>query len=1125
MFVLKDPRISRFADLIIETLEHAGVRVVPLIALRNPLDVISSIDKRGLYLPEDHTDADSALVWLRHMLDADWRTRSHPRVIVSYESIMKDWRAQLRKIAHTGMVEFLYGPDEIATLVEEFITPKQRNFASSAVDVIHNPMLRGWISDAYSALRILEQESASKNALSQLDEIRSSFNSASPLIFGLLDSAKAFSNDRLSRNLAEAEHVSQKREAETTQLITVLEAAEVDHKQRIESLQTEIAAVKSTLIARDASLVELTRQVGDASSALRHQEQIALHLSNDVQQHQAKSADLARSLSEKEEELQARLAQANAANEAVQQRDQSLRNLEAEKQVLQERIADLQKLVDDKLVALDAATEQTSKAEQSIRDREEVIAQLQSQRVQLETRLSALGKVLEGKEARIAAELERTAKFEASLRDSATEIAHLSQQRTMLQSEKNGLEIEVSKLTAARDTIDIQASEKERIIQELTSLVESRAIALGAAEMQPRETLQVADKRRVHAANLNDELERQLREADSRIAELEHQLRQTIECWKSERDDLTSTHRDEIVSAQKLIARVRQETDVIHDTYRNSTSWRLTKPVRAIKRFRLSIGGLVGAVPVALRHGGGVMPSAQKAMRIFRAEGVSGIRRRIEIVRFRSDASRRYELPTVSSHSANSPNVDFSTQPTLTESCGVPTEVTRTPSHTLSLFEDAVTEQKLKILDEQLPLETQAVIWKRSDAASPAGNQNFHERLLGYATQYPAGLIVSFTHDNYQNVVGGLQICAQSEEKAFREDGFTYLCLHPYQPLPMLAPNCAPETFMFQAIINGVDVGAVSARTLIEALAAASTNRGRCAFIVHSLLGHSPEILELIAKAMPHAIPIFWIHDMFAICPNYALLRNGISFCGAPSISSNSCNICAFGADRARHQWRVKNLFSAIPFRIISPSEAASEFWGAAVDFEHQDILVAPHISLVEEGNVPAITPRDSSTAVRIAFLGYPGIHKGWPFFKQLATQFRGDNRYEFFHFGQDNSMSKNITFERVITSTDDRQAMIRLMRSRDIDIAFLWSTCFETFSFTAHEAILSGAIILTTETSGNIAALVRRTGLGYIIKSDAEVFLAFENGSLGAAVKEQRSARRSKFTADFSSMSRRFVS
>ncbi len=61
LFVLKDPRICRFAPLILSILNELKVGAVAILPIRNPLEVAASLGERdGL------TRAKSLLLWLRH---------------------------------------------------------------------------------------------------------------------------------------------------------------------------------------------------------------------------------------------------------------------------------------------------------------------------------------------------------------------------------------------------------------------------------------------------------------------------------------------------------------------------------------------------------------------------------------------------------------------------------------------------------------------------------------------------------------------------------------------------------------------------------------------------------------------------------------------------------------------------------------------------------------------------------------------------------------------------------------------------------------------------------------------------------------------------------------------------
>jgi hypothetical protein len=85
LFVMKDPRVSRFVPLWLRVLERVDARPVFVIMLRNAYDVAASLTKRDCFDPDD-----SLLLWLRHTIDAELATRNHPRSFVRYERLLSD---------------------------------------------------------------------------------------------------------------------------------------------------------------------------------------------------------------------------------------------------------------------------------------------------------------------------------------------------------------------------------------------------------------------------------------------------------------------------------------------------------------------------------------------------------------------------------------------------------------------------------------------------------------------------------------------------------------------------------------------------------------------------------------------------------------------------------------------------------------------------------------------------------------------------------------------------------------------------------------------------------------------------------------------------------------------------
>ena len=60
-----------------------------------------------------------------------------------------------------------------------------------------------------------------------------------------------------------------------------------------------------------------------------------------------------------------------------------------------------------------------------------------------------------------------------------------------------------------------------------------------------------------------------------------------------------------------------------------------------------------------------------------------------------------------------------------------------------------------------------------------------------------------------------------------------------------------------------------------------------------------------------------------------------------------------------------------------------------------------------------------------------------------------------------------------------DCPSMVDQLLSRDIDIAFLWSTWQETYCFTYYEAVSAGCFVLTNKESGNIQFQVQKCKTG----------------------------------------------
>jgi hypothetical protein len=118
LIVLKDPRVCRLLPLWTHALEQEGFRCVHILALRHPGAVADSRTRRDELSPKATT-----LSWLAHSLDAEFHTRAQPRVVMSFENVLRNWRAEFVRAGRALGVEWPRSTDDVADAVAEFIEP------------------------------------------------------------------------------------------------------------------------------------------------------------------------------------------------------------------------------------------------------------------------------------------------------------------------------------------------------------------------------------------------------------------------------------------------------------------------------------------------------------------------------------------------------------------------------------------------------------------------------------------------------------------------------------------------------------------------------------------------------------------------------------------------------------------------------------------------------------------------------------------------------------------------------------------------------------------------------------------------------------------------------------------
>jgi hypothetical protein len=341
--------------------------------------------------------------------------------------------------------------------------------------------------------------------------------------------------------------------------------------------------------------------------------------------------------------------------------------------------------------------------------------------------------------------------------------------------------------------------------------------------------------------------------------------------------------------------------------------------------------------------------------------------------------------------------------------------------------------------------------------------------------------VLAASHTDYLVAFGGIELQLAQEQRFAGDEGLAYLQL-------------SPAGAAVRVRVDGRPLGAHGAEALAAALRLLVTGGHECAALhLHHLLGWPLDRLaELVAAAAPRQAR-FFAHDYYALCANYNLLRDGQQFCGAPPIDSPTCRSCQSGAQRREHVVAIAQFLDGVaarvPLSVVAPSEVARSWWTIGRPSADEPVRVVPHQRLVQLAarTVETTAPRRRS----LGFVGYESRAKGSVEWERVISTPTLHHAYRFLHFGAIARPRPQVEHVPASVQLDGPDAMRAAIAGAGLELAFLWSICPETFSFTCHEALAAGAFVLTHADSGNIRALVEATGRGRVFAT-LESVLAF---------------------------------
>lgn len=127
IWLIKDPRMCRLLPLWQEVFGELGCQPLYILALRNPAEVAHSLRKR-----DDIAEEASCLLWLTHMLEAEYQTRNFPRIFIHYEHLLSDWQSVMTDISRTFCITWPIPVSEASRDIETFLDTSLRHHVCNA---------------------------------------------------------------------------------------------------------------------------------------------------------------------------------------------------------------------------------------------------------------------------------------------------------------------------------------------------------------------------------------------------------------------------------------------------------------------------------------------------------------------------------------------------------------------------------------------------------------------------------------------------------------------------------------------------------------------------------------------------------------------------------------------------------------------------------------------------------------------------------------------------------------------------------------------------------------------------------------------------------------------------------
>jgi hypothetical protein len=268
LFVLKDPRMCRLVPFWLEVLKAAGVQPLILSPVRSPLAVAAALEQRDGFAP-----GLGHLMWLRHVLDAEFASRGTKRFFTSYDRLTRGWARTTTAASSTLGIAWPRLSDKAAVEIEAFLSNDCRDDRQQVGNVLDNPTLSDWLRSTSEILARWSIAGETPQDYATLDEIRIAMNTAAPAFSRLLGTEQA-KTARVEMELASERQQALQLKSELENRAEAAEQELASERQQALQLKGELEsqarAAEQKLVSERQRLEQSAAEAEKSLAGLRH---------------------------------------------------------------------------------------------------------------------------------------------------------------------------------------------------------------------------------------------------------------------------------------------------------------------------------------------------------------------------------------------------------------------------------------------------------------------------------------------------------------------------------------------------------------------------------------------------------------------------------------------------------------------------------------------------------------------------------------------------------------------------------------------------------------------------------------------------------------------------------------